>query len=116
MTDGDNSDRAKGGATRRATPAHRHPDDSPEVGEGRDGKSSPDDSESNYAAPPAIPRLQAPWVPSGNQAIQLTLTEPETVPMTPQQHRQAITALSTMIVSWLEDGGYQKLAAHDKQK
>jgi hypothetical protein len=29
--------------------------------------------------------------------------------------QQAITALSTMIVSWLEDGGYQKLAAHDKQ-
>ena len=54
-------------------------------------------------------------MPSGNQAIQLTLTEPETVAMTPRQHQQAITALSAMIVSWLENGGYQKLAAHDKQ-
>jgi hypothetical protein len=114
MTDRD-SNPAGGGASRRATAAGRQPDDLPEVGEGRDGKPSTDDSESNYAAPPAIPRLQAAWVPSGNQAIQLTLTEPETVAMTPRQHQQAITALSTMIVSWLEDGGYQKLAAHDKQ-
>lgn len=30
-----------------------------------------------------------------------TLTEPETVPMTPEQHRQAVAALSAMISNWL---------------
>jgi hypothetical protein len=29
------------------------------------------------------------------------LTEPDVVPMTPEQHDQAVTALATMIVDWL---------------
>ena len=115
MADGEPT-RAGGGASGRTAPARRRPDDSPEVAEGRARKTSPNDNESNYAAPPAIPQLQINWVPDGNQAIRLALTEPETAPMTPQQHQQAITALSTMIVSWLEDGGYQKLAHQNNHK
>lgn len=34
--------------------------------------------------------------------LRLTLTEPETVPMTPEQHQQAVAALSVMISSWLQ--------------
>jgi len=35
-------------------------------------------------------------------ALKLTLTEPETVPMTPDQHHQAVRALSAMILTWLQ--------------
>ncbi len=35
-------------------------------------------------------------------ALKLTLTEPETVPMTPEQHHQAVRALSAMILTWLQ--------------
>lgn len=38
-------------------------------------------------------------------AVKLTLTEPEIVPMTPEQHRQAVRALSAMILSWLQQRG-----------
>jgi hypothetical protein len=34
--------------------------------------------------------------------MRLTLTEPEMVPMTEQQHRQAVAALSAMICDWLQ--------------
>ena len=35
-------------------------------------------------------------------ALNLRLTEPETVPMTPEQHDQAVSALSAMILTWLQ--------------
>jgi len=34
-------------------------------------------------------------------ALRLTLTDPETVPMTGEQHQQAVAALSAMISAWL---------------
>jgi len=34
--------------------------------------------------------------------LRLVLTDPDTAPMTQQQHEQAISALSAMIVSWLQ--------------
>jgi hypothetical protein len=40
--------------------------------------------------------------PAKRGALKLTLTEPESVPMTPQQHRQAVDALSAMILTWLQ--------------
>ena len=41
--------------------------------------------------------LKAGRSPAGRRALQLTLTEPETVPMSEQQHQQAVNALSAMI-------------------
>lgn len=35
------------------------------------------------------------------QTTRITLLPPETAPMTEEQHRQAVSALSAMIVSWL---------------
>ena len=40
--------------------------------------------------------------PEANRVLRLVLTEPDTVPMTEQQHQQAIKALSAMIVAWLQ--------------
>jgi hypothetical protein len=40
--------------------------------------------------------------PERNRVLRLTLTEPETAPMSEQQHEQAVTALATMIASWVE--------------
>ena len=34
--------------------------------------------------------------------MRLTLTEPEVVPMTEAEHRQAVNALAAMISDWLE--------------
>jgi hypothetical protein len=34
--------------------------------------------------------------------LRLVLTEPDTVPMSEQQHQQAISALSAMILAWLQ--------------
>jgi hypothetical protein len=35
------------------------------------------------------------------RAVRPTLTEPEVVPMTPEQHDQAVAALATMIGDWM---------------
>ncbi len=40
--------------------------------------------------------------PEANRVLRLVLTDPDTAPMTQQQHEQAISALSAMIVSWLQ--------------
>jgi hypothetical protein len=40
--------------------------------------------------------------PEANRVLRLVLTEPDTVAMTEQQREQAISALSAMIVSWLQ--------------
>jgi len=47
--------------------------------------------------------------PEANRVLRLVLTEPDTVAMTDQQREQAISALSAMIVSWL-----QRRAHHGK--
>ena len=40
--------------------------------------------------------------PEANRVLRLTLTEPDTVPITDDQHHQAVKALSAMIVVWLQ--------------
>lgn len=37
-----------------------------------------------------------------NRILRPVLTDPETVPITAEQHEQAISALSAMIVAWLQ--------------
>jgi len=94
----------------------------------RPGRSAPPPPEPDPAEPPAavnpgtqktgdrdVPRERGesryrrrPSPPSGgrnpeqNRVLRLTLTEPDTAPMTEEQHQQAVSALSAMIVSWLQ--------------
>ncbi len=64
--------------------------------------------ESRYRRrPPADPLTGR--APEANRVLRLVLTEPDTVAMTDQQREQAISALSAMIVSWL-----QRRAHHGK--
>jgi hypothetical protein len=66
------------------------------------------DRESRYRRrPPADPSTGRD--PEANRVLRLVLTEPDTVAMTDQQYEQAISALSAMIVSWL-----QRRAHHGK--
>jgi hypothetical protein len=39
--------------------------------------------------------------------MRLTLTEPDTVPLTADQHTQAVKALSAMIVAWLQQQAHR---------
>jgi hypothetical protein len=52
-----------------------------------------------------------PGTPRG--VVRLTLTEPETVAMTPEQHRQAVRALSAMISSWLQRHAHDTAHQHE---
>ncbi len=56
--------------------------------------------ESRYPARPAAG--PAGRDPERNRVLRLTLTEPETAPMSEQQHEQAVTVLATMIASWVQ--------------
>lgn len=38
--------------------------------------------------------------PQANRVLRPTLTEPDTAPMTADQHEQAVTVLAAMIVAW----------------
>lgn len=97
------------GAPRRDTDAAPHV--APQVAPSRRVTPAPPDGEPAYRSPEDGPRLQAGWAPGSKRAITLTIAEPQTVEITPQQHQQLISALTTMIVSWLEDGGRELLAA-----
>lgn len=64
------------------------------------GMTSPGSGESRY---PPRPSPKANGRSAGpNRVLRLTLTEAETVPMTAEQHQQAVSALSAMILSWLQ--------------
>jgi len=39
---------------------------------------------------------------SGSRVVKPTVTEPDVVPMTVEQHDQAVAALATMICDWLQ--------------
>lgn len=56
--------------------------------------------ESRYRARPPGPAGTAD--PQANRVLRLVLTEPDTVPITDDQHKQAVKALSAMIVGWLQ--------------
>ncbi len=123
MINGDQA-RPGGGASRRATPARRPPNESREVAESRRGQGQPEAGESQYAprasarpgAREGKPIDRAPNpdntvgpeadnqipTPTHTGTINLTLTDPDTVAMSPEQHSQAVSALSAMIVSWLQ--------------
>jgi hypothetical protein len=62
--------------------------------------SSPDRESRYRRRPPANPSTARH--PETNRVLRLVLTEPDTVAMTEQQHEQAISVLSAMIVSWLQ--------------
>ena len=57
--------------------------------------------ESRYRARPPGP-AGASTNPEANRVLRLTLTEPDTVPITDDQHNQAVKALSAMIIAWLQ--------------
>lgn len=87
--------------TQRLEPrSTRDPGDTTDVADGPDATALPADAESSYGAAPG-PRPDDRR-PDRGGAIPLTLTEPETVPITAHQHRQAVTVLSAMIVSWVQ--------------
>ncbi len=74
----------------------------------RRSRASSPGRESRYRRrPPANPPTGRN--PETNRVLRPVLTEPDTVAMTEQQHKQAISALSAMIVSWL-----QRRAHHDR--
>ena len=76
----------------------RRPADGPEtvVAQGSAGG-----RESRYRARPPGP-ARADANPDANRVLRLTLTEPDTVPLSADQHTQAVKALSAMIVAWLQ--------------
>ena len=57
--------------------------------------------ESRYRARPPGP-AEVSQHPEANRVLRLTLTEPDIVPITDDQHQQAVKALSAMIVAWLQ--------------
>ena len=96
---------------RRGKPASPEPDpgDTPAAPEatpgGTAGRRAPqDDGESRYRRRPTRP--PGGRNPEQNRVLRLTLTEPDTAPMTEEQHQQAVSALSAMIVSWLQRRAY----------
>ena len=70
----------------------------------RDDKPTRQPNESSYAAVPAVaaPLQQTGWTPSSNQVIHLTLTRPDTTPMTAQQRKEIVTLLTSMILDHLQ--------------
>ncbi|MEJ3741825.1 hypothetical protein WEI85_00785 [Actinomycetes bacterium KLBMP 9797] len=64
------------------------------------GQVSPPGGESRYR--PRRSARPAAASPRPRRVLRLTLTEPDTVPMTEQQHQQAVAALAAMIVAWLQ--------------
>jgi hypothetical protein len=61
-------------------------------------------NESGYsAAVTASARPQQPtWNPGSNQAINLTLTKPDTVPMTAAQRKEIISILTSIILDFIQ--------------
>ncbi len=57
--------------------------------------------ESRYRTRPPGP-AGASQHPEANRVLRLTLTEPDIVPITDDQHQQSVKALSAMIVAWLQ--------------
>ena len=54
--------------------------------------------ESRYRPRPAVTHSN----PEANRVLRLTLAEPQAAPFTDDQYRQAVKALSAMIVAWLQ--------------
>jgi hypothetical protein len=74
----------------------------------RSSEASREDRESRYRR--GHPPASSGQDPDSNRVLRLTLTEPETVPMTEEQRQQAVNALAAMIASWL------RRRAHDSHK
>jgi hypothetical protein len=70
----------------------------------RDDNPSHPANESSYAAAPAVtaPLQQTRWTPGSNQVIHLTLTRPDTAPMTAEQRKEIVTILTAMILDHLQ--------------
>ncbi len=70
----------------------------------RDDKPTRQPNESSYAAAPAVaaPLQQTAWTPGSNQVIHLTLTRPDTAPMTAEQRKEIVTILTSMILDYLQ--------------
>lgn len=66
------------------------------------GSTSSKRRESRYRARPAAAAGVGPLAGTGTQrrVLRPVLTEPDTAPMTPQQHEQAVNTLAAMIVAW----------------
>jgi hypothetical protein len=71
--------------------------ENPETGEPRQSAAG---RESRYRARPPGPA--GAGHPEANRVLRLVLTEPDTVPITADQRKQAVKALSAMIVDWLQ--------------
>ncbi|MEV4706826.1 hypothetical protein [Actinoplanes sp. NPDC049316] len=82
------------------TPGHRDRDLSRD--DTADRPSSPANESSYAAAPPVTAPLQRTnWTPGSNQLVHLTLTRPDTTPMTPEQRRDAVALLTAMVLDHL---------------
>jgi hypothetical protein len=84
-------------------------------GQAPEGAAQPASSkgrESRYRARPAPAAAVAPPPGAGTQrrVLRPVLTEPDTAPMSPQQHEQAVNTLAAMIVAW-----WQRTPAADGQ-
>jgi len=90
-------------------PPEPDPDDAPATADPNTATSArrgtpQENGESRYRRRPAPP--PGARNPEQNRVLRLTLTEPDTAPMTEEQHQQAVSALSAMIVSWLQRRAY----------
>ncbi|GAA1884312.1 hypothetical protein [Asanoa iriomotensis] len=63
--------------------------------------SSPNESSYAAAPPDPAPLQRTDWTPGNNQLVHLTLTRPDTTPMTPEQRRDAVALLTAMILDHL---------------
>jgi hypothetical protein len=70
----------------------------PPVGRADAPRPPADGAESRHRRRPA----PAARDPRPNRVLRPTLTEPDTTPMSADQHEQAVTALAAMIVAWLQ--------------
>jgi hypothetical protein len=74
-------------------------------GQAPDASARPESSkrrESRYRARPATAAALAPPAASGTprRVLRPALTEPDTAPMSAEQHQQAVNTLAAMIVAW----------------
>ncbi|GLZ02332.1 hypothetical protein [Actinoplanes sp. NBRC 103695] len=93
--------RRRGPVTRVTAAGQRDKDMSPSD---RDDRPTPQANESRYgSAPAAVPRLQRPgWTHGDNQAIHPTLTRPDLVAITPEQRKQIVAVLTSMILDFVQ--------------
>ncbi len=98
--DAERHDRPRRRVARDTTPGHRDTDLTRR--DRADRPNQPADESRYAAAPPATAPLQRTgWTPGSNQLVHLTLTRPDTTPMTPEQHNDAVALLTAMILDYL---------------